>query len=129
MKTIKTKFGTLYVENFKEREEEDRIKIFDSNQKYLDYFYIEYLEEHSKMNNCTKCQQLNKYLDGLKQCSGIRNALHYLGIPYEKVSYHWNVIANILEEITGYEYSSEEQLMDNEWVNKIGKYYILVCEN
>lgn len=129
MKPIKTKFGTLYVENFKEREEKDRIKIFDSQKRYLDYFSIEYLEEYSKINNCTKCQQLNKYFDGLKQCSEIKNALHYLGVSYQEVSSDWTAIANLLEEITGYEYKTEEQLMSNEWVNKIGKYYILICEN
>lgn len=129
MKPIKTEFGTLYVENFKEREEKDRVKIFDSEKRYLDYFCIEYLEEHAKINNCTKNQQLNKYLDGLKQCSGIKNVLHYLGVCYQKVSSDWTEIANLLEEITGYEYKTEKQLMSNEWVNKIGKHYILVCEN
>lgn len=129
MRKIKTNFGTLYVEFFNNREEEDRIKIFDSNKRYLDYFCIEYLEEHAKMNNCTKSQQLNKYLNGLKQCSGVKNALHYLGVCYVKASCDWAIIANLLEEITGYEYQTKEQLMSNEWVNKIGDYYILVCEN
>ena len=108
MRKIKTNFGTLYVEFFNNREEEDRIKVFDSDKRYLDYFCIEYLEEHAKMNNCTKSQQLNKYLNGLKQCSGIKNMLNYLGINYLKISHYWYVIANILEEITGYSYPSEE---------------------
>ena len=129
MRAIETKFGILYVEEFNEREEKDRIKIFDSNKHYLDYFSIDYLEEHAKINNCTKIQQLNKYLNGLEQCFGVKNALHYLGVCYEKVSLHWSVIANLLEEITGYEYSTKEQLLGNEWVNQIGDYYILVCEN
>lgn len=129
MKPIKTNFGTLYVENFKEREEKDRIKIFDSEKRYLDYFCIEYLEEHAKINKITSYQQLNKYLDGLKQCSRVKNGLHYLGVCYQKVSSDWTEIANLLEEITGYEYKTEKQLMSNEWVNKIGKHYILVCEN
>lgn len=129
MRTIKTNFGIFYIEYFKKREEKDRIKIFDSKKRYLDYFYIEYLEEHAKMNKITPYQQLNKYLDGLKQCSGVKNVLHYLGVSYQKVSSDWTEIANLLEEITGYEYKTEEQLMSNEWVNKIGKHYILVCEN
>lgn len=129
MRTIKTNFGILYIEYFKNREEKDRIKIFDSEKRYLDYFCIEYLEEHAKMNNLTKNQQLNKYIDGLKQCSGVKNGLCYLGVSYQEVSSDWTAIANLLEEITGYEYKTEKQLMSNEWVNKIGKHYILVCEN
>ena len=46
-------------------------------------------------------------------------------VQYGKYS---NLIANFLEEITGYEYSTEEQLLSNEWVNKIGNDYVLVCE-
>lgn len=129
MRRIKTNFGILYIENFYNREDKDRIKIFDSEKRYLDYFSIEYLEEHAKINNCTKIQQLNKYLNGLKQCSGIKNSLHYLGICYETISSDWTIIANLLEEITGYEYKTERQLMSNEWVNKIGDYYILISEN
>lgn len=129
MRLIQTKFGPLYVEHFSQRKEKDRIKVFDSNKKYLDYFSIEYLEEHAKINKITPYQQLNKYLSGINNCSDIKNVLNYLGITYEKVSKHWAIIANLLEEITGYEYSSEEQLMGNEWVNKIGECYILICEN
>lgn len=129
MRPIGTKFGTIYVECFNAREEKDRIKIFDSHKRYLDYFSIEYLIEHAKINNCTKLQQLNKYLEGLKQCSEVKNALHYLGVGYEKVSSNWKEIAKLLEENTGYKYKTAKELLKNEWVNKIGKYYILVCEN
>ena len=129
MKSIKTPFGILYVEHFNNREEKDRIKIFDSQKRYLDYFSIEYLEESAKINKITPYQQLNKYLSGINNCSDIKNVLNYLSITYEKVSKHWTEIANLLEEITGCEYKTEEQLMSNEWVNKIGKYYILICEN
>ena len=34
MRKIKTNFGTLYVEFFNNREEEDRIKVFDSDKRY-----------------------------------------------------------------------------------------------
>lgn len=129
MRLIQTKFGPLYVEHFSQRKEKDRIKIFDSKKRYLDYFNIEYLEEHAKINKVTPYQQLNKYLSGIHNCSNVKNLLNYLGICYEKVSLHWSVIANLLEEITGYEYTTEEQLLSNEWINQIGDYYILVCEN
>ena len=129
MRLIQTKFGPLYVEYFSQRTEKDRIKIFDSKKRYLDYFSIEYLEEHAKINKVTPYQQLNKYLSGIHDCSNVKNLLNYLGICYEKVSLHWSVIANLLEEITGYEYTTEEQLLSNEWINQIGDYYILVVEN
>lgn len=128
MKKIITKFGILYVENYYSRKEKDRIQLFDSYQRYLDYFNIEYLKEHAIINKCTPYSQLLKYLDGLNQCSTIKNVLRYLGITYEKVSKDWTDVANLLEEITGYEYKTEEQLMTNEWVNKIGNYYILIYE-
>ena len=33
--------GTFYIENFDEREEEDRVKIYDSDENYLDYLPLE----------------------------------------------------------------------------------------
>ena len=121
MRKIKTNFGTLYVEFFNNREEEDRIKIFDSNKRYLDYFCIEYLEEHAKMNNCTKSQQLNKYLNGLKQCSGVKNALHYLGVCYVKEfngEFKKNDAVNLINEAKNKYNGSEKKCSSNDKVSK-----------
>lgn len=43
---IQTKYGAIYIESLNgNRDEQDRIKIFDSDRKYIDYFSIEMLED------------------------------------------------------------------------------------
>lgn len=38
LRTVKTKFGTFFIEDLNSvREESDRIKIFDSNKKYIHF--------------------------------------------------------------------------------------------
>lgn len=45
---IKTQFGTIYIESLAyPREEEERIKIYDSDKKYIDYFSVETLQNYA----------------------------------------------------------------------------------
>ena len=125
---IKTKCGTLYTENFNNREEMHRIKIYDTRYQYLDYFSVESIEQDAKINGCTKYQQLAKYYNELEQCNCIEDLLNFLGIEYEKISLDWKIIAKQLKEITGHQYKTAKELLKNEWVNKIGKHYILISE-
>ena len=45
MKRLDTKYATIYIEELDKREEDDRVKIYDSNMHYLDYvpLWDEYL--------------------------------------------------------------------------------------
>lgn len=119
MKEITLKFGgTIYIEWYCEQEEEDRIKVFDSDKGYLDYFSVESLEETRSMYKGLSIQDLlDVYADNMAEKESVEALLDYLGI-------NWLAIypsAAALRKVEGLEVA-------NEWVNHIGKYYVLVDE-
>lgn len=119
MKEITLKFGgTIYMEWYGEQEEEDRIKVFDSDKEYLDYFSVESLEETRSMYKGLSMQDLlDDYADVMAGKESVEALLGYLEI-------NWLAIypsAAALRKTEGLE-------LTNEWVNHIGKYYVLVDE-
>lgn len=67
--------GNLYIENFDEREEEDRVKIYDSDENYLDYLPIE--EDETPIE-----EQYNNYIEMLEQFKTVKELLDWLGTFY-----------------------------------------------
>lgn len=64
MKKIETSFGTLYIEEENDREETHRIKIFDSEMRYFDYYSLDYLEEGMTISAFVEEQA--KWIEGRK---------------------------------------------------------------
>lgn len=119
MKEITLKFGgTIYMEWYGEQEEEDRIMVFDSDKKYLDYFSVESLDETRSWCWDLSIQNLlDIYADHMAEKKSVEALLDYLEI-------NWLAIypsAAALRKAEGLE-------VTNEWVNHIGKYYIEVKE-
>ena len=90
MKQINTKFETIYIEEWEfdrhkpwQREEEDRVKIFDSNERYLDYFSADSIEENAGYDNITPQELLDKYASDFANMETIEEFLDELGIEYE----------------------------------------------
>ena len=119
MKEITLKFGgTIYMEWYGEQEEEDRIKVFDSDKEYLDYFSVESLDETRSMYKGLSIQDiLDVYADLMAEKENIEAFLDYLGVEWRAI--YPSVAA--LRKTEGLE-------VTNEWVNHIGKYYVLVDE-
>ena len=119
MRKLKTKFGTLYIEEPTDnRRDEDRYVIEDSLHRWFDYFSVETVEEtwgsyenffNDLQNRFERFEKPDELLD-------------YLGINYEVASTNWK---DLLEYVDG---NSIEDILSNEWVNKIGDYYIFVAE-
>ena len=120
---IDTKYGSFYIENWEGREEEDRIKLYDSLGRYLDYFSVECIEEtwggswgdfvEEIMRSALKFTKVEEFLD-------------YLGINSLIISTDWKDLLGELD--LNKETSTREDVLENEWVNVIGNNYILVCE-
>lgn len=119
MKEITLKFGgTIYMEWYGEQEEEDRIKVFDSDKNYLDYFSVESLEEvRSWCWDLSIQNLLDIYADHMAEKKSVEALLGYLEINW--LAIYPSVAA--LRKAEGLE-------VTNEWVNHIGKYYVLVKE-
>ena len=138
MTQLKTPYGTIYVENWGEydrhqpgqREEEDIIKIFDSDEKILDYWTIEAIEEIGADLGITGEQYYNRWLINIQNgfdTKSIERFLYDLGIEIELVTQNIVDIQLFLEQETK-EHITIKEVKNNEYVNRIGNYYILIQE-
>lgn len=135
MKKIETVFGILYIEEENDREETHRIKIFDSEMRYFDYYSLDYLEDGVTISEYVEEQA--KWISSRKSLDDL---LEGLGIDSYSISEDWTdlledmyqgsaklVDGKWIDETDGSEIT-EQVVMENEWVNKIGNTYILICE-
>ena len=136
MKQINTKFGTIYIEEWEfdhhkpwQREEEDRVKIFDSNERYLDHLSAELVEENAEYEHVTSQELLDKHANKLANAKTIEDLLDMLDIDYEFVGTKDETIAYLHNELNWDLPSEDYNPLENEWVNKIGDYYIVVSED
>jgi hypothetical protein len=143
MRKLTTKFGTLYIEEPTDnRADENRYVIEDSKHRWFDYFSTECVEE-SWGDYETFYQCLQNEFSELKTPDDL---LDYLGIDAYTASQRWE---DLLEDAYGEgEYFwdekaqtyytktedgqtitiTEETILDNEYVNVVGNWYILVCD-
>lgn len=146
MKQINTKFGTIYIEDLEYdhhnpagREEEDRIKIFDSLGRYLDYWTIEHLEDCVEIDGTSMEQVYQEiidryeYVDNLCDlCPDIRYATNdvekmalFMYADYDLDIETRELMAMVLtKNMKGL----EELVIANDFINKIGDWYILIEE-
>lgn len=117
MKEIETKFGKLYIEDFEYdrhkpwiREEEDRIKLYDSKGRYFDYF---------PMTETVTKEEYSGYINFIETSPNIEYLLDGLGINYELVTKDKKEVQDFMKD---------EDIENNEWVNIIGDYYIVIAE-
>lgn len=143
MRELITKFGTLYIEEPSDyRADEDRYVIEDSEHRWFDYFTTESVEE--------SWGDYEKFYNELKEKFATfekpDDVLDYLGINAYTISKKWE---DLLEDTYGegeYFWDEERQVYytemedgtkiditketieDNEYVNIIGEWYILICD-
>ena len=129
LQAIETKFGAIYIEELNsEREDVDKIKMFDSEKRYLDYIATEFIMDRSDVFGDTIEEELNSYIGEMKECETIEELTQYIGINYELITDDWEETASYMKPFCIDEYNSEDELLTNEWINKIGSYYIVVSE-
>lgn len=147
MKAIDTKFGTIYIEDLEYdrhcpamREEEDRIKIFDSDERYMDCWTIDSLVDQADCEHKTleevyqdiivRYEQANS-LDAI--CPDIRFETEDLEkfVLFMEVDGYLEVReSHIIDAM--FSSNGKETLLgfikDHEWVNRIGNTYLLIEE-
>ena len=123
MKEITLKFGgTIYMEWYGEQEEEDRIKVFDSDKEYLDYFSVESLEETRSMYKGLSIQDLlDDYAEVMAGKESVEALLDYLNIDWRAI---YPSKAALIEATD----RDVHEIDADEWINHIGKYYVEVEE-
>ena len=117
--------GKFYIENFDEREEQDRVKLYDSDENYLDYLLLDQIdvdatpiEEH--YNNCVEI---------LKQFKTIEEMMDWLVCDCEFIGNKEEMIDYLHDELNWELPSEDYDPLKNEWINRIGDVYILISEN
>lgn len=135
MKQINTKFGTLYIEEWEfdchkpwQREEEDRVKIFDSNKNFIDYLSTELVEENAEYEHITPQELLDQHASKLASAKTIYDLLDMLDVDYEFIGTKDETIAYLHNELNWDLPREDYNPLDNEWINKIGDHYIVVSE-
>lgn len=113
--------GNFFIENFDEREEKDRVKIYDSDENYLDYLPLE--EDDTPIE-----EQYNNYIEMLESFKTIEVLLDWLNCNYEFFGTKRETIQYLHEELNWDLPSKDYNPLDNEWVNRIGNIYIVVSE-
>ena len=114
--------GNFFIENFDEREEQDRIKIYDSDKNYLDYLPLDQID----VDDTPIEEQYNNYIEMLESFKTIEEMLDWLVCDCDFIGKKSEAIKYVLTE---WNLPDEEtDPLDNEWVNRIGDTYIIVSE-
>lgn len=117
---INKNFGHFYIEKLNNREEQDRVKIYDTEMNYLDYLPLECYDDE------TPEQLYDKYIAKLESFETIEEMLEWLVLDYEFVGYKDETI-EYLHNVLNWDLPSDEyNPLDNEWVNRIGNTYVVV---
>ena len=114
--------GNFYIEEFDNREEKDRVKIFDSDENYLDYLPLERYDDADS----TFEEQYNGYIEMLESFKTVPDLMDWLVCSCDFIGSEIEAINYV---ITEWNLPDEEgNLLDDEWVNRIGDVYIIISE-
>ena len=123
MRKINNKYlGNFYIEELENREEQDRVKLFDSNENYLDYLPLERYDD-TDPPLAEQYEEYVKVLEAFKTAPDLMDWLvcdcDFIGNKSEAIKYvltEWNLPGD------------ECNPLDSEWVNIIGDVRIVVSE-
>lgn len=116
--------GNFFIENFDEREEQDRVKIYDSDENYLDYLPLDQID----VNDTPIEEQYNNYIEMLESFKTIEEMMVWLVCDYEFIGNKNQTIEYLHKELNWDLPNENYNPLDNEWVNRIGDIYIVVSE-
>ena len=131
LQEIKTKFGSIYIEQLGEQRDKERLDIYDSNKKYMTYIDGTVFEEVAKNSETTTESVYHDWCESFNKYQSIEELVDILGLETDIDTTDWKEAAEFFfnpNENPEYEEHSEQELLENEWVNKIGNYYIVISE-
>ena len=116
--------GNFFIENFDEHEEKDRVKIYDSDEKYLDYLPIDQID----VDDTPIEEQYNNYVEMLESFKTIEEMMDWLVCDCEFIGNKDQTIEYLHKELNWDLPSKDYNPLDNEWVNRIGDIYVVISE-
>lgn len=116
--------GDFYIEELNNREEQDRVKLFDSDYKYLDYLPLERYDD----TDPTEEEQYQGYIEMLESFKNVVDLMDWLVCDCEFIGNKDRTIQYLHEELNWDLPSEDYNPLDNEWVNRIDDIYIVISE-
>lgn len=116
--------GNFYIEELENREEQNRVKLYDSDYKYLDYLPLERYDD----TDSTFEEQYNNYLEILGRFDTVEGLMEWLVCETEFIGNKYQMLDYLVNRLNWDDISEDYNPLDNEWVNRIGDVYILVSE-
>ena len=116
--------GNFFIENFDEREEKDRVKIYDSDENYLDYLPLDQID----VDDTPIEEQYNNYVEMLESFKTIEEMMDWLVCDCEFIGNKDQTIEYLHKELNWDLPSKDYNPLDNEWVNRIGDIYVVISE-
>lgn len=114
--------GDFYIEELNNREERDRVKLFDSDFNYLDYLPLERYDDW----NPTFEEQYDEYVKVLEEFKTVPELMDWLVCDCDFIGNKSEAIKYVLTEWNLPD--DESNPLDSEWINRIGDVYIVVSE-
>ena len=125
MRKINNKYlGNFYIEELENREEQDRVKLYDSDEKYLDYLPLERYDDFDP----TEEEQYQGYIEMLESFKTVPDLMEWLVSSWEFIGDKDQTIKYLHEELNWDLPSEDYNPLDNEWVNRIGDIYVVISE-
>lgn len=116
--------GTFYIEELENREEQDRVKLYDSDENYLDYLPLERYDD----TDPTFEEQYQDYVEMLENFKTVPDLMEWLVSSWEFIGDKDQTIKYLHEELNWDLPSEDYTPLDSEWVNRIGDIYIVISE-
>ena len=114
--------GDFYIEELDNREAQDRVKLFDSDFKYLDYLPLERCDD----TDPTFEEQYDEYVKVLEEFKTVPELMDWLVCDCDFIGSQDETIEFLHKELNWELPSEEYNPLDNEWVNRIDDVYIVV---
>ena len=116
--------GDFYIEELENREEHDRVKLYDSDENYLDYLPLERCDD----TDPTFEEQYNDYIKMLESFETVPDLMDWLVCDCDFIGDKNQTIKYLHEELNWELPSEDYNPLDSEWVNRIGDVYIVISE-
>lgn len=114
--------GNFYIEELENREEQGRVKLYDSDENYIDYLPLERYDD----TDPTEEEQYDGYVKMLESFKNVPDLMDWLVCDCDFIGSESEAIKYILTEWNLPD--DKRDPLDNEWVNRIGDVYIIISE-
>lgn len=127
MLKVNTKFGDIFIDEAPATD--GKVRIYDSERRYMSYTEAETIEGFAEANKTSFLEEVQSLASAFKACESIDDLINNIIFKWDLISADWKSVADHLNKVACETvYKTPESLLTNEYVNKVGDYYIVVSE-